>query len=106
MAQKRAAERQQAKERNEAKAKARREAAREEKANNAVATAALDDEIARNREKRMRSYAQRYVPTEAVETMEASDTFRRLYGLTDANGQIKAVTRESLAAGGHSPSKA
>ena len=28
--------------------------------------------------------------------MEASDTFRRLYGLTDANGEIKTVTRESL----------
>ena len=28
--------------------------------------------------------------------MEASDTFRRLYGLTDANGEIKVVTRDSL----------
>ena len=109
LAQKRAAERQRAKEINDAKAEARRQAAREEKANNAVATAALDDEIRRNQLMRARSYAKRYVPTEAVESMEASDTFRRLYGLTDANGQIKTVTRESLAAMGaaaHSPSKA
>ena len=44
---------------------------------------------------RARSYARRYVPTEEVESMEASDTFRRLYGLTDANGEIKEVKRES-----------
>jgi hypothetical protein len=37
------------------------------------------------------------VATEEVEHLEASDTFRRLYGLADANGEIKAVTRESLA---------
>ena len=103
MAQKRAVERQAAKERNEAKAAARREAAREEKANNAVASKALADEVRSNQLKRARSYARRYVPTEAVETMEASDTFRRLYGLTDANGQIKVVAREGMT---HSPSKA
>ena len=67
LAQKRAAERQHFKEINDAKAAARRQAAREEKANNAVATAALEDEIKRNQLMRARSYARRYVPTEAVE---------------------------------------
>ena len=100
MAQKRAAERKAAKERNDAKAAERRQAARDEKANNSVATEALQAEVRHNQLMRARSYARRYVPTEAVETMEASDTFRRLYGLTDANGEIKTVTRESLAAAG------
>ena len=96
MAQKRAEERKAAKERNNAKAAQKREAAREEKANNAVATEALAAEVRHNQLMRARSYARRYVPTTEVETLEASDTFRRLYGLTDANGEIKAVTRESL----------
>ena len=78
------------------KAAQRRESAREEKANNAVASGALAAEVRHNQLMRARSYARRYVPTEEVESMEASDTFRRLYGLTDANGEIKAVTRESL----------
>ena len=103
MAQQRAAERKAAKERNDEKMRLRREAAREEKANNAVASGALEAEVRHNQLMRARSYARRYVPTEAVETMEASDTFRRLYGLTDANGEIKVVTRDSLK---HSKSKA
>ena len=116
MAQKRAAERDEARKRNEEKAAARREAARAEKANDAVATKALADEVRKNQLMRARSYARRYVSTADVETMEASDTFRRLYGLTDANGEIKAVTRDSLGkadprkpgsapAGGGSPAK-
>ena len=96
MAQQRAAERKAAKERNDEKQRVRREAAREEKANNAVATESLAAEVRHNQLMRARSYARRYVPTEAVEHMEASDTFRRLYGLTDANGEIKVVTRENL----------
>ena len=59
-------------------------------------------EVRHNQLMRARSYARRYVPTSEVEHLEASDTFRRLYGLTDANGEIKAVTRESL---GSSPGK-
>ena len=102
MAQNRAAERKAAKERNDAKAAQRREAARAEKANDAVATEALAAEVRHNQLMRARSYARRYVPTSEVEHLEASDTFRRLYGLTDANGEIKAVTRESL---GSSPGK-
>ena len=97
MTARRAAERKAAKERNDAKAAQRRESAREEKANNAVASGALAAEVRHNQLMRARSYARRYVPTEEVESMEASDTFRRLYGLTDANGEIKAVTRSSRA---------
>lgn len=96
MQQKRAAEREEARKRNEERANARREAAREEKANNAVATEAIANEVRKNQLMRARSYARRYVPTEEVETLEASDTFRRLYGLTDANGEIKTVTRADL----------
>ena len=95
MAQKRADERKAAKERNDAKAAARRQSARDEKANDAVASGALAAEVRHNQLMRARSYARRYVPTEEVESMEASDTFRRLYGLTDANGEIKEVKRES-----------
>ena len=57
----------------------RRDAAREEKANDAVATKALDDEVKKNRMKRAKSYKQRYVPTEQAEKLEASDTFRRRF---------------------------
>ena len=61
-----------ARDRNEAKARQRREAAREEKANNAVASQALNDEINKNRAARQKSYARRYVPTKAVEQLEAA----------------------------------
>ena len=47
----------------------------------------------RNRDQRAQTYKARYVPTSAVEHMEASDTFRRLYGLPDADGKIKSVSR-------------
>ena len=82
-----------AKAKNQIRDQERRAAAREEKANDAVATQALADEVQRNRLSRMRSYARRYVPTEQVEHMEASDTFRRLYGLPEAEGGVKAVGR-------------
>jgi len=89
----RAAEKAAAREYNEARMQQRRDAAREEKANDAVATKALDDEVKKNRMKRAKSYKQRYVPTEQAEKLEASDTFRRLYGLPDADGKIKSVSR-------------
>jgi len=89
----RAAEKATARERNAQRNAERREAAREEKANDAVATKALEDEVQRNRMKRAQSYQQRYVPTKEVEHLEASDTFRRLYGLPDADGKIKSVSR-------------
>jgi hypothetical protein len=89
----RAAEKATAREANEERARQRREAAREEKANDAVASKALEDEVQRNRDKRAQTYKARYVPTSAVEHMEASDTFRRLYGLPDADGKIKSVSR-------------
>ena len=71
----------------------RRQAARDEKANDAVATKALNDEVKRNRKARAKAYARRYVSTAEVEHLEASDTFRRLYGLPDADGKIKSVAR-------------
>lgn len=89
----RAAEKATAREANEERARQRREAAREEKTNDAVASKALEDEVQRNRDKRAQTYKARYVPTSAVEHMEASDTFRRLYGLPDADGKIKSVSR-------------
>ena len=92
-ARRRAAEKANARERSEQRMKQKRAAAREEKANNAVATKALDDEVRKNQLSRAKSYARRYVPTEQVETLEASDTFRRLYGLPDAEGKIKSVSR-------------
>jgi len=92
-AKRRAEEKATARDRNEARARQRREAAREEKANNAVATAALEGEVKANQRARAKSYARRYVPTSAVEELEASDTFRRLYGLPDADGKIKSIAR-------------
>lgn len=90
---KREAEKAKWKAKNDIRDQERRAAAREEKANDSVATAALANEVHRNQMARMKSYARRYVPTEQVETMEASDTFRRLYGLPDADGNIKAIGR-------------
>jgi len=92
-AKRRAEEKATARDRNEARARQRREAAREEKANNAVATAVLEGEVKANQRARAKSYARRYVPTSAVEELEASDTFRRLYGLPDADGKIKSIAR-------------
>ena len=92
-ARRRAAEKAEARERNDARMAQRRQNAREEKANNAVATKALADEVSRNRKNRNKIMARRYVPTEEVETLEASDTFRKLYGLPDADGKIKSVAR-------------
>ena len=89
----RAAEKATARERADAKMKERIQAAREEKANDAVATKALNDEVQRNRMKRSKLYKARYVPAADVEHLEASDTFRRLYGLPDADGKIKSVSR-------------
>lgn len=59
----------------------KRAAAREEKANDSVATAALADEVSRNAARRRQAYNRRYVPVKQVESLDATDTFRKLYNL-------------------------